>query len=199
MDIGNLLKRVWPAFTENIVAWLLSLVAAFGLVLLLSILNVVPFVGSLVFFVAYMVVAAFVMGGFALMAGKALSGATISMTDLFVPFQERQLDYALVGVAVMSGSLLCGVGAIVTGFLFMLAPIMVADGMGYEEALKKSYEMVMADPAGFLVVWLVGSLLSAFTCGLLSPLFYLLLARVYIDRKNGAVDAMPAPQAPQTF
>lgn len=201
MDIGSLLKRVWPAFTQNIVAWLLALVAAFVIVLVLSVLNVVPLIGSLAFFVGYMVVVAFIMGGYALMAGKALSGVAISVTDLVVPFQERQLDYALVGLAVMSGSLLCGFGALVTGFLFMLAPIMVADGMGYEEALKKSYETVMGDPAGYLVVWIVGSLIAAFTCGLLGPIFYLLLAQVYLDRKNGegSADAAQVPQAPQTF
>lgn len=200
MDIGSLLKRVWPTFTDNIVVWLLTLVALFVYQIVLSALSMTPYVGFVVS-LASLALNGLIMGGLALMAGKALSGVTISVTDLVVPFQERQVDYMVVGLAIMAGIILCGVGVLVTSFLFMLAPIMVADGMGYEQALKKSYETVISDPAGFLVIWIVGGLLGMVTCGVLMPIYWLLLAQTYLDRKNaaGAVDAPPAPQPPQTF
>jgi len=201
MDIGALFKRVWPVFTQNIVTFLLAVVISFAVQFGVSlVLGMIPIAGQIASIIIGPALNGLFLGGIALMAGKSLSGATISLSDLFVPFQDRQVDYAVVGLAMFAGVLACGIGVLATAFLFMVAPIMAADGMGYQDAIRRSYEMVTADVGGFLLLFLAGIVLQIITCGLFGPLVMLAIAQVYIDQKNAAgAGPAPTPQPPQPF
>jgi hypothetical protein len=123
--------------------------------------------------------------GLAHLASKALGGRSLSMEDLAFPTQ-RVGDALLIGLIVAAGLVLCGVGVILTSFLFLFAPLYVVKGDGYADALRKSKDLVTANLGDvlllYVVVWLL-ALPAAVTCGLLSvvtfPLGYLMIVRAH--------------------
>jgi hypothetical protein len=86
-----------------------------------------------------------VSGGLMLVARRAMRGQEPTLSDAFEPFRARQGDYLLVGFALAAGVIACGIGVLVTSFLFMFAPLLVADGADFKVALTRSKDLVLAN------------------------------------------------------
>ena len=80
-------------------------------------------------------------------AQRAVSGETPRLSHALEPFTTRQLDYALVVLAVSAGILFAFVGLFITLVLFMFAPLYVAEGRGARDALVESARRVLGAPA----------------------------------------------------
>ena len=94
-----------------------------------------------------------VSGGLMLVARRAMRGLAPTLSDAFEPFRARQGDYLLVGFAVAGGVVVCGVGVLITSFLFMFAPLLVADGMDFKAALTRSKDLVVANTGDCLTLY----------------------------------------------
>jgi hypothetical protein len=108
-------------------------------------------------------------GGLMVVARKAARGEEPSIADAFLPWKERPGDYVLVGFAVNAGVLLCGVGALVTSFLFLFAPLCVADGADWKQALTRSKDLMLAnvnDAVVFYLVLFAVNLAGVLACGI---------------------------------
>lgn len=94
-----------------------------------------------------------VSGGLMLAARRAMRGQAPTLSDAFEPFRARQGDYLLVGIAVAGGVIACGIGLVVTSFLFMFAPLIVADGVDFKAALTRSKDLVLANLGDCLALY----------------------------------------------
>lgn len=102
-----------------------------------------------------MLVSGLFWGGWISVARKAARGEEPTLSDAFAPFTDRPGDYVIVGLAISAGVLLCGVGALVTYFLFLFAPLCVAEGANWQQALSRSKDLMLAnvgESAVFLLV-----------------------------------------------
>lgn len=106
-------------------------------------------------FVAGLFLTGLVSGGLMLAARSAMRGREPTLSEAFEPFRARQGDYLLVGIALAGGVIVCGVGVLVTSFLFMFAPLLVAQGADFKAALLRSKDLVLANVAELLVLYVL--------------------------------------------
>ena len=177
MDIGACIKDSWEALKRYPVPIL---------------------VGSLVILiingVAQSLLTSHATGGIAIMALKAFKGEEPEIGDVFKPF-ERFVDYLLVFLVTLSGIFLCLVGVLLTSFIFMFAPmILAAEGSDWRTALTKSKELVMGnlgDAILLLLVIIAINMVGVLLCGIgilvTVPLTYLILTRAY-QQVTGTVE-----------
>jgi predicted small integral membrane protein len=84
-------------------------------------------------------------GGMMNAARIAGRGDDPSLRDAFQPFSARQGDYLLVGLGLGAGVVLCWVGVLATNLLFLFAPLLVAEGSDYKQALTRSKDLVLGN------------------------------------------------------
>jgi len=183
MDIGACIKDSWEAIKRYPVPILL------GSIIMLMING---FAQSLL--------TAHAIGGISIMAFKAFGGEEPEIGDVFKPF-ERFVDYLLVTLCIAAGALACGIGVLVTGVLFMFAPMIVAaEGADWKTAIIKSKDMVLANLGEVILLMLAA--IGINMCGVLlcfvgvfitAPLTYLMTARAY--QQLAANHATPVAQA----
>ncbi|NLY92648.1 MAG: hypothetical protein GXY23_01350 [Myxococcales bacterium] len=190
MDIGALFKAAWAKFTEHAAPLVLATIVTMAAPNIVSyVLGKIPGVGGFLGMIVGGTLSIFLGMGLTSMALDVVDGKSPELPQLFETFKARQVDYLVTGVLVASGAILCGVGAIVTSFLFLLAPVMVIDGRGWNEALRASYEAVTEDFGTHALLWLVcvGLVMvgaMAFGIGALVtvPLSLLVLTSFYRER-----------------
>src|SRR3954467_10684640 len=88
-------------------------------------------------------------------ARKGASGAEPTLNDAFQPFTERQGDYLIVALATAAGAILCGIGIVITAFLFMFAPLIVLEGRDFKAALIESKDLVLKHPGEVAMLLIV--------------------------------------------
>lgn len=101
-------------------------------------------------------------------AQRGAAAGEPTLNDAFRPFTERAGDHLIVALAIAAGALLCGVGAIVTWFLFMFAPLVVIAGGDFKTALVESKDLVLKYPgevAMLAIVAIAINLVGALACG----------------------------------
>jgi hypothetical protein len=98
--------------------------------------------------------------------------------------------------------LLCGVGVIITGFVFLFAPLLVVEGEDFKLALRESKNL-MVDNLGeilglFLVVVALNVLGAITLIGWLAsiPITSLMVVRAYERLRSRALPAGEATAAP---
>ena len=127
-------------------------------------------------------------------AQKSLNEQTPGLADAFAPCMARQGDYLLVGLATAAGVFLCGVGVVVTSVIFAFSPLLVVQGAGYQQALGRSKDLVMAHLGDVVVLWLVllvVNLAGALACGV--GLFVSLpVSMLALARAHALLSAEPA-------
>jgi uncharacterized membrane protein len=153
MRIGECLQFGWDTFKRHVSAFVVI-----GLVLFLA--NAAAhFAAAMVLRrfggVIGMLVSGLFWGGMMLAARKAARGEEPSLADAFEPFKQRPGDYIIVGFAVDIGVLACGVGALVTSFLFLFAPLCVAEGGDWKQSLTRSKDLMLANVSESIVFYLV--------------------------------------------
>jgi hypothetical protein len=185
VDLGAHFKNAWGLFTQHAVPFVLGTIVVMVLsIVVQATFGAVPG-GDVLGVVVMPVISILLAMGLTVMALDAVDGKQPSFEQIFVAFKERQLDFLLCGLAVMSGVLLCGVGLIVTSLLFVLAPLKVVDGLGWQEALRDSYERVTSDFGSHALIWLVCAGLNLVGAAVIIgplvtfPLSLLLLASFY--------------------
>jgi hypothetical protein len=136
-------------------------------------------------------------------ARKGATGAEPTLNDAFRPFSERQGDYLMVSLAIASGAILCGIGIVVTWFLFAFSAILVLDGRDFKTAVIESKDLVLKHPAevAILVIVLVAlSVAGALACGVgtlvTTPISALAFVKAYEQLTRPGI--LPADLAPAT-
>jgi hypothetical protein len=157
MDHGAHFKNAWGLLTRHAVPFVLGTIVILALSFAIQAAFGSAAGADLLGLIVGTVVSILLLMGLTVMALDAVDGKTPSFEQIFVAFKSRQADYLLCGLAVASGVVLCGIGVIVTSFLFLLAPLKVVDGVGWQEALRASYEHVMADFGTHALVWLIAA------------------------------------------
>jgi len=133
MRIGECLEFGWETFKRHAGAFVL---VTFCLLLANALLNAVlgwllkGFGGML-----SLLVSGLFSGGLMAAARKGARGEAPTLNDAFWPFTTRQGDFLIVGLATNIGILACGVGVIVTAFLFLFSSLLVVEGADYKTAL----------------------------------------------------------------
>lgn len=134
-----------------------------------------------------------VYAGFFHMAFKSKRGEKVEFGDVFEGFKNF-VPFFLVGLIIILGSLLCGIGVLVTMFLFTFALAMLLQDTSLEwsQALGKSKDLVMQHFGDVLIAFLItfllniiGSLLCIVGLFLSIPLSMIFLALVYLDISGG--------------
>lgn len=100
-------------------------------------------------------------------ARKGATGVEPTLNDAFRPFTERQGDYLMVALAMASGAILCGIGIVITWFLFTFSAILVLDGRDFKTAVIESKDLVLKHPgevAMLLIVLFALNLAGALAC-----------------------------------
>ena len=174
MRVGEALERAWETFKQHTGA---LVAASFVLILTQLVLQgiLARALHSPMTFLLNLLLSGLVMGGLMNVARIAARGQDPTLADAFAPFTARQGDYLIVGLAAGSGSLLCGIGVLVTGYLFLLAPLLVVDSKDLTSAQ-------LGDLLGLFVVLVGLNVLGAITLiGWLValPITSLMLVHVY--------------------
>jgi hypothetical protein len=157
VDLGAHFKNAWGLFTRHAVPFVLGTIVIVALSFAIQAAFGAVSGGELLGMVVGTVISILLLMGLTVMALDAVDGKVPAFEQIFVAFKARQADYLLCGLAVVSGLVLCGVGLLVTSFLFLLAPLKVVDGLGWQEALRASYERVTADFGAHALVWLIAA------------------------------------------
>jgi uncharacterized membrane protein len=145
MPILECLEFAWETFKRHasalvIIALVLGVVqAVLNGVLTWSLGRVGPF--------ASILASGLPWGGMMLAARKAARGETPTLNDAFIPFNARQGEYLIVGLAANIGVLMCGIGVLISACLCLFAPLAVVDGAEWKPALLRSKDLVLRDPA----------------------------------------------------
>lgn len=144
MRVGEALKAAWQTFKQHTGALVAS---TFALVVVQVVLQaiVARAVHPPMAFLLNLLMSGLVMGGQMSVARIAARGKEPTVADAFVPFTARQGDYLIVGLAIGAGTLLCGIGVLVTGYLFLFAPLLVVDGKDFKAALRESVDLSSAN------------------------------------------------------
>ena len=154
MQSASYLEYGWEVFkrhTSGLVAaaFCLVVVQAASQQVLASLLR------SPIAFLSGLFLTGLISGGLMLVARRAMRGQEPTLSDAFEPFRARQGDYLLVGFALAGGVIACGIGVLVTSFLFMFAPLLVADGADFKVALTRSKDLVLANMGELLAVYVL--------------------------------------------
>lgn len=160
MRIGAYLEHAWDIFKQHTAA----LVAATFCLELVQVLVqgvLTRALRSMLAVAASMLISGLVAGGMMVAAQLARQGRSPSLAEAFAPFRERQGDYLLVGLALSGGLVLCGVGVLVTSCLFLFAPLLVAQGADYKEALIRSKDLVLENLGDCVVLYAVLAAINA--------------------------------------
>jgi uncharacterized membrane protein len=86
------------------------------------------------------------------LAWRAARGETPTFADAFRPLTERQGDYFMIAIGLTIGTLLCGVGVVITWFLFLFAPLLAFEGRDFKEALDRSKNIALEYPGDVAVL-----------------------------------------------
>jgi len=150
MDIARAFNESWEAFKR------------YPLPLML-----VHALGSLISSAASGLLTGNHFAGFAVAADKALRGEEPKLEDTFKGFDNFG-DKLIAGLVFISGAVVCGVGALVTGVLFLFAPFIVQrEGLDWKEACTRSKDLALANLGQVIVLWLAVSglnLLGVMAC-----------------------------------
>lgn len=175
MDLGACFREAWDLFKKHAVPFVVVTLLIWVVCAVLGFFVSVAFDrsdspwGAMLSTVIVSTVAwGYGYGALAFMAQRAVDGETPAIEDLSVGFQ-RWGDYLVVGLVIGGAALLCFVGSVVAAFFFLFAPIFLARGSGYQDALKKSTDLAKARAGDVLLLLLTVAglhLLSVFTCGL---------------------------------
>lgn len=160
MRIGAYLEYAWDVFMRHTAA---LVAAAFCLELVQIVVQSVlsRALQPMLALASSLLLTGLAAGGLMIAAQKARGGQSPTLADAFAPFRERQGDYLLVGLALGGGLLACGVGVLVTGLLFLFAPLLVAQGADYKDALIRSKDLVVAHLGDCVVLFLVLGAINA--------------------------------------
>jgi hypothetical protein len=90
----------------------------------------------------------------------AARGGSPTLEDAFLPYRVRQGDYLIVGLAANIGALAFGVGALVSGFICLFAPLLVVDGDDYKHALVRSKDLMFSHLGEGVVLFAVLTLIN---------------------------------------
>lgn len=162
MDLQQVLKLSMEAFGRQMVSLVTaSLIALVGLGVLTFLATLLA--GPLTALVV-MVGASLVFGGLFTMGNAVVSEQPIDIADIFDPLQERPLDYIVAGVVLQLALPLLGVGVI-----FLFAPLLVAEGESFGDALNHS-KAIALEHIGEVVVFallmfVLNGLVIGATCG----------------------------------
>jgi hypothetical protein len=136
-------------------------------------------------------------------ARKGASGAEPTLNDAFSPFTERQGDYLMVALAIISGAVLCGIGAIITWFLFGFAPLYALEGRDFKSAVIESKDLVLKHPGEVaMLVLVLGALNLAgvLACGvgtlITTPIAALAFVKGYEQLTRPGILTAGGPAAP---
>ncbi|HET8936223.1 MAG TPA: hypothetical protein VFN67_22420 [Polyangiales bacterium] len=154
MQVGESLEGAWQTFkqhTGSLIATTFALIVA-QLVLQGILARTLQ---SPLSFVLNLLLLGLVAGGLMNVARIAARGQEPTIADAFAPFTARQGDYLLVGLALGAGTLVCFIGVVVTGFLFLFAPLLVVDGSDFKTALRQSKDMMLAHVGEILGLFLL--------------------------------------------
>ncbi len=135
-------------------------------------------------------------------ARKGASGAEPTLSDAVAPFTERQGDYLVVALAIVSGAVLCGVGIVITWFLFGFAPLYVLEGRDFKSAVIASKELVLKYPGEVAMLALLLfalNLAGALACGIgtlvTTPISALAFVKAYEQLTRPGILAAEVPGA----
>jgi hypothetical protein len=154
MRVGESLEGAWQTFKQHTGA---LVGATFALILTQGVVQAI-LARALHFpmsFLLNLLVSGLVMGGLMNVARIAARGQEPTVSDAFAPFASRQGDYLIVGLAAGSGSILCGLGVLVTGYLFLFAPLLVVDGKDFRVALRESKDLAIAHLGDLLGLFII--------------------------------------------
>jgi membrane-anchored glycerophosphoryl diester phosphodiesterase (GDPDase) len=153
MQVSESLEDAWQVFkrhTGALVAATFALILS-QLVLQALLARTVHFPLS---FALNLLVFGLVIGGLMNVARLASRGQEPTLADAFAPCKARQGDYLLVGLAFGAGGLVFIVGALVTSYLFLFAPLLVVDGRDFKTALRQSKDLMVANVGEVLGLFL---------------------------------------------
>lgn len=95
------------------------------------------------------------IGGLTLIARKAEAGGRPKLVDVFNVL-DRFVDYILVWLCALAGGLFCGVGLVLSTFLFWFAPTIIAvDGVSWKQALARSTDLAQRHPGDLTLLIMV--------------------------------------------
>ena len=154
MRIGECLEFGWDIFkrhTGGLVA------ATFCLGVVHSVLDgLISLAHSfLLTFFANMLLSGLTLGGMMNVARIAARGGSPGLEDAFLPYRVRQGDYLLVGLAANIGAIAFGIGALISGFICLFAPLLVVDGDDYKQALGRSKDLMFSHVGEGVVLFAV--------------------------------------------
>jgi uncharacterized membrane protein len=154
MRVGESLDGAWRTFKQHTGA---LVAATFALIVTQVVLQALlaRAVHPPLSFLLNLFLSGLVMGGLMNVARIAARGQEPTIGDAFAPFTARQGDYLIVGLAVGSGSVLCFIGVIVTGYLFLFAPLLVVDGKDFRAALRESKDLTIANMGDLLGLFVI--------------------------------------------
>ena len=143
MRIGECLEFGWDIFKRHTGA---LVAATFCLGVVQSILDgLISLAHSwMLTLFATMLLSGLTLGGMMNVARIAAHGGSPTLGDAFLPYRARQGDYLIVGLAANIGWIAFGIGALITGFLCLFAPLLVVDGDDYKHALGRSKDLMLA-------------------------------------------------------
>jgi hypothetical protein len=164
MQIGALLDRAFNQFKQTPAPFLIGMIVV---IVVNGVLGVLSRHASLIG-AANWVVTTLLSAGLVVMAVKAVRGQPFDVPDIFAGF-SRPVPYLVISLAVTAGVLACGIGVLVTSFLFMFAQVYAAQGADFKEALLRSKDIVLANTGDCVMLALVLFALiigGALACGI---------------------------------
>lgn len=226
MELGPALSRSWARFQQNPVPLVLGTLVVLVVLLVahapaIVIAYLMPgFFGGLIASFLNTCIAMLVMGpisgGYFVLVGKASTGVTPEVGDVFYPLRSgRLVDFIMVGavlqvanllalVPLIGGFLALAVGVVVT-FIFSFSIVLVAKGADWKTSLGRSKDLVAANwvTTLLLVLTTVALLIGGALCllvGLLvaMPVTSLLYVDVFLGLDSAGPQAVqPHSHAPQ--
>jgi hypothetical protein len=110
---------------------------------------------------ANMLLSGLTLGGMMNVARIAAGGGSPTLDDAFLPYRKRQGDYLLVGLVANIGTIAFVIGALVSGFICLFAPLLVVDGDDYKHALTRSKDLMFEHFGKGVVLFGVLALINA--------------------------------------
>ena len=195
---GECVEYGWNEFKQRPAAYVLTtfvvMLIAAGVQFAAAYLHKIGFLLWLIFFPIEWICIASV-------ARKGLRGAEPTLNDAFAPFTERQGDYLVVAIAMMSGAIACVVGAVASWYVFAFAPIYVLEGRDFKAALIESKDLVLKYPGETGMILVVVAALyvaGALACGIgtlvTAPIGMLAFVKAHEQLTRPAILAAGAPE-----
>jgi hypothetical protein len=203
-SVGSCLEYAWNTFKTHTSGHVILTLVLFAASVVAQ--AAISFASRPLGSAAGMLLSGFFWGCLARAARTSSRGQAPTLDDAFTPLKERQGDYLVVGLAISAGVLACGIGLLVTWFLFMYAPVLVVDGRDFKQALIESKDLALKYPSDTALILLLAfalGLAGLLACGVgllvTTPLTQLLVVRAYdvLSAQAGVLtaDASPPPEA----